>query len=385
MHDGFSDATLLDLVEHIYVAGSDPGGWQAVADRITKALPGVRFALGARLFIQGQRRLEAVALAGYDPDSVRAFLDHYQHLSPFEAPASAIPVGKVFTLPKLVSRDWLQRQVFYHEWLKPAGNITHGASIVVARGERRAMRIGIDIPDRLGELEEPCAHLLARLGPHLLRAFDLNERLEAAVATQNVLEGMLARIDGAAAILGAHGQVFAINSRTEALARAGTLVRITLANRLTFRKADDETALQRALAAALGVTGADGPCAFAVEDVAKGSANVVVLPLRAVSNGAATVVGGQQALLVIREAGAGVTAPADLLRSIYRLTPAEAAIVLQIAAGLSVADAAQVLGVSRATARNQLAAAMAKLDVHRQAELVGLIAGLAPRLDLESK
>ena len=41
-------------------------------------------------------------------------------------------------------------------------------------------------------------------------------------------------------------------------------------------------------------------------------------------------------------------------------------------------EAAQDLGVSHATARNQLAAGMAKLGVHRQAELVALLAALAP-------
>jgi DNA-binding CsgD family transcriptional regulator len=109
---------------------------------------------------------------------------------------------------------------------------------------------------------------------------------------------------------------------------------------------------------------------------------VVVLPLRTISAGAATMAAGAQALLVIREAGTGVTAPADLLRALYRLTNAEAEVVLQIAAGLSVAEAADALGVTRTTAGNQLAAAMAKLDVRRQAELVGLVAGLAPTLEL---
>ena len=166
------------------------------------------------------------------------------------------------------------------------------------------------------------------------------------------------------------------------MARAATLIKIGLGNRLTFRKPDDETAFQRALAAALGAAGSTGPCAFPVEDRAKGNANVVVLPLRAASNGAATMTAGPQALLVIREAGAAVTAPADLLRTLYRLTNAEAAVVLQIAAGVSIAEAADLLAVSRTTARNQLAAAMAKLNVHRQAELVGLVAELAPRLVL---
>jgi DNA-binding CsgD family transcriptional regulator len=330
---------------------------------------------------EGKSAFQSFASAGYNPESVKSLLDHYQSLNPYESLFAAVPVGKVVRATELVTREWLHRQIFYHEWLKPAGNLTHGASVVLARDQRRHMRIAIDIPDQFGDLEEPCAQLLVRLGPHLMRAFELNQRLEAAAATQNALEGLLARIDGAAALLGAHAQVLTINRRAEALARAATLVRIMPANRLTFPKPDYETAFQRALSAALGVVMSSGPCAFAVADRTMGNATVHVLPLRAVSGMAATFA-RPQALLVIAPTRTGITAPADLLRALYRLTNAEAALVLQIAGGLSVTEAADALGVTRTTARNQLATAMAKLDVHRQAELVGLVAGLAPRLTL---
>jgi DNA-binding CsgD family transcriptional regulator len=252
--------------------------------------------------------------------------------------------------------------------------------VVIARDGQRLMRVNFDIPDRLGHLEGPCAQLLTRLAPHLTRAFALNERLEAAVATQSVLEAMLARIDGAAAVLGPQAQVLSLNARAEALARTAALIRVTPCRRLAFQRSNHEAAFQRALAPALGVAVDSGPFAFAVETRA-GPAAVVVLPLRPAGSMAAALA-GPRALLVIREARAGVTAPVELLRALYRLTNAEAALVLQIAAGFSVTEAADALGVTRTTARNQLAAAMAKLDVHRQAELVGLVAGLAPRLDL---
>jgi len=71
-------------------------------------------------------------------------------------------------------------------------------------------------------------------------------------------------------------------------------------------------------------------------------------------------------------------------KALYGLTAAESNVVVHIAAGESVRDAAESLGVSRATLRNELVAAMAKLGVHRQAEMVGLVAGLMPRVALGS-
>jgi DNA-binding CsgD family transcriptional regulator len=64
----------------------------------------------------------------------------------------------------------------------------------------------------------------------------------------------------------------------------------------------------------------------------------------------------------------------------FHLTPAEARVVLQIAIGKSVNEAAATLGVSLTTTRNQLAAAMSKMDVHRQAELVALVNQVVSRI-----
>ena len=108
----------------------------------------------------------------------------------------------------------------------------------------------------------------------------------------------------------------------------------------------------------------------------------MLLPLRPAGGDAALTVAGPRALLVVQEARSA-SLPKDLLRSLYRLTNAEAALVLQIASGASVADAAEAGSVTLTTARNQLAAAMAKVGVNRQAELVAAIAALAPRLSLE--
>lgn len=68
--------------------------------------------------------------------------------------------------------------------------------------------------------------------------------------------------------------------------------------------------------------------------------------------------------------------PADLLVSLFDLTPAEARVAHKIAAGATVETIAETLGVSRETVRSQLKAALAKVGLTRQAELVGLLASI---------
>jgi DNA-binding CsgD family transcriptional regulator len=58
------------------------------------------------------------------------------------------------------------------------------------------------------------------------------------------------------------------------------------------------------------------------------------------------------------------------------LTPSETRLAALLARGLSIETAAMELRIARQTARNQLKSVFAKTGVHRQSELVSLIAQL---------
>ena len=375
MHDVLSDATVLELVEHVYAAGCDPSGWQRVVEEVHAQLPGI--AISTHLHVDGTNLTGHAS--GIAPEHVESYIAHYHAQNPYTGIFARMREGRVYTTTEFGTRAWVRRHPFFHEWLKPAGNFTHGASVVLARDRRRLMRVSVDIPDRLGDMEQTCALLLGRLGPHLMRAFEVNERLQATVATEHVLSGVLDRIDGAAVVLGARARVLALNRRAEDIARSGRLFRIDATARLMFRHPGTETGFQQALAVALGSLLDGAQFAF----TAPGGTSVVVLPLRPATAGAASPVAAPRALLVARQPGGTAVLPRDLLKTLYRLTNAEIEVVLQIAAGVGVAEAADALGVARATTRNQLAAAMAKMGVHRQGELVAVVAGLVPRLRLD--
>jgi DNA-binding CsgD family transcriptional regulator len=65
--------------------------------------------------------------------------------------------------------------------------------------------------------------------------------------------------------------------------------------------------------------------------------------------------------------------PADQLRRLYALTPAEAAVALRVARGEGLSAVADALGISRSTAQTHLLRIFEKTDTHRQAELVRLL------------
>ena len=64
------------------------------------------------------------------------------------------------------------------------------------------------------------------------------------------------------------------------------------------------------------------------------------------------------------------------LRSVFRLTEAEARLATQMAFGNSLESVADQFGIAKETARSQLKSVFAKTGVHRQAELVAMLAKL---------
>ncbi|TAJ27373.1 helix-turn-helix transcriptional regulator [Bosea sp. TND4EK4] len=58
------------------------------------------------------------------------------------------------------------------------------------------------------------------------------------------------------------------------------------------------------------------------------------------------------------------------------LTPGEARVTRVLTSGQSAADIARACGVSVETVRSQIRSILQKLGMHRQAELVGFLAGL---------
>jgi DNA-binding CsgD family transcriptional regulator len=70
-------------------------------------------------------------------------------------------------------------------------------------------------------------------------------------------------------------------------------------------------------------------------------------------------------------------APGEAMATLFDLTVAEARVFAQIAAGRTIVEAAEALGVQVTTVKTHLAHIFAKTDTRRQADLVKLSAALA--------
>ena len=102
----------------------------------------------------------------------------------------------------------------------------------------------------------------------------------------------------------------------------------------------------------------------------------LVIRVLAVAGPARTPFLGARALLVISDLQRRSSPEASLLAETFGLPPAERRLASTMATGISIERAADQLGLSRATVRNQLKAVFAKTATNRQSELVALLSRL---------
>jgi DNA-binding CsgD family transcriptional regulator len=81
-------------------------------------------------------------------------------------------------------------------------------------------------------------------------------------------------------------------------------------------------------------------------------------------------------VVAMRDTGCRSPLFAPRIKAIFRLAPAEADIITQLALGSDLSEIAAARGVTINTIRTQMASAMLKVGVNRQAELVATIAAM---------
>ncbi|MDO9384351.1 MAG: helix-turn-helix transcriptional regulator [Hyphomicrobiaceae bacterium] len=380
MTDRLDSEAVLDIIEHIYAAGVDPQGWPEVAELCQQLLPGCGFSL---LLSNAVNEIDGVACgAGYDPKTIEEYVTHYHAMNPYLPIIDALPSDQVAHVRDYVSRDWLLSQPFYHEWLKPAGDFIHGVTMPIrSNGTGRLLRLTYDIPSARADAEGVAAEFLGRTKTHFRRAFEVAGRLHQGGEALRLGQALLDKIAGPAFIVDASAKIAGMNARALNLLRDGRVTRPASGDRLSFFSARAESLFQRLLQGATTITQVSAPSGFLV-DIAGVQNPVIVLPLPSGAPGAPGAAGRRLALVQIgrREP---VVPSSELLRSLYNLTRAEAGVVQRVAAGEAIKDIAEANDTSQSTVRNQLQSAMQKLGVHRQAELVGVLAGLTPRLSLD--
>ncbi len=355
-----------DLIDQVYEAAFVPEVWNAVLGRMASMSEGfgtVLFTLNASDF----RWLSSPAIQEDMAEFVRSWANRNTRSARVLAKRHAGFVGEL----DIYTRAELDAEPMYTEFLRPRG-LGWGAATIVQVTTGDTLIFSMERKLARGPVEQPFIDRLDALRPHLARAalIAARLRLERAKAAADTLQAM----GLAAAVLGGSGRVLASNSLLDKVTTqiiSGADGRLILASRTA----------NAMLAEALGRL-ESGTLAAHVQSIPlpatseHAPAIIHLLPIRGVAH---DIFAGGLTLAVVTQIAPGNVVAAEVLESLFDLSPAEARVARGIGAGQTIETLADALGVSRETIRNQLKAVFDKTGVNRQGDLIGLLAKSSPK------
>ena len=206
----------------------------------------------------------------------------------------------------------------------------------------------------------------------LARGMELSARLGASEIERNLYSSVMDRLSVGVVIIDLNGRILKCSATAEEALAARDGLQIQ-AGKLRATCAKEDRELQGAMkAAAQSVIDGEFSATRGLSlTKLSGSRNlgVIVQPVAGKSGQ------GQPASVVvyIRDPEANSEVEGELVRQLFDLTPAEAAVARRLTAGLTLEDAAASLAISRNTARAHLRSIFSKSGITRQTELVRLM------------
>ena len=345
-------------------AALEPARWNAAMEVAYRIIGGS----GAAIFpIEG--RLPLVPHSESMAEGFEIYLrDGWIHRDERYRGAEVMIRKGVITEFDFISPDEMKRHPYYQEFLAPLG-FKWFAGVLLAAGPDR-WSLSFQRTEAEGPFSQEEQDQLAQLSKRLSAAPALARALGFSAGSA-ALEAF--EFSGTAvALLNRAGEVIRLNRQAEALLGSGICVE---KKRLVAETRDATEALDRALHALLWHSLS-----------ARFMAPVLLprpgrRPLIAHAVGLASIAINPfaecRALVVLNDPESTKPPPEHQLSIIFGLSKSEAKLCAKLARGETLETAAEALGIAKSTARNQLKAVFDKTDVHRQAELVRLIATLA--------
>jgi len=359
-----------EFLDLVYGAAVEPGSWTQVIERFAD-LMGAAQAWMPNLNLRDGSG-DGI-LARIDPRKQDAYFDYYATVNPFFA-AETVPANDPWPLTITTDEDTFLKEEFvrteyYNDFLRPQG--IHAAAIVrLTRHDGVETTLNLGRPEHRGQFEAEDLRIGALLQPHVVRSLTVSRSLAAQCQFTGSLAEVLDRAAHGLFLVDAAGQLRHANREAERLLAQRDGLRVT-GGRLSAG-GDLGQRLEALIHRAAGrdAHGRSGGSMMMTTPLGGRSLSLTVAPL---SGERALSPFGPWVLVCVTDLSANVKLPEQALRELFGLTAAEARVALALFEGASPREAAESLGVSVITVRNQLASVFEKTETHRQADLVRLM------------
>lgn len=356
----------------LYQAAVDDGAWPAALT----TLGDLTSSIGGHLLIWDKMSRTPLDSFMGDrfPEVNPVYLAYYGAIDPRLQLVMTMPVGKVFACHHHFDADFVRHNEFYNDFLLP-NDARYVAGCRLLETDGLTAILGLHRSPRHEPFENADIEQLERLLPHLARAVTVRERLRAAETESAITQAALDRMTTAVIVVTDAGVVRVMNDAARQLVRLGDAL-LLRRGRLSARRQAEEALLLGLIvdAANAAARGGAGGGSVALSREHGGSYATLVVPLQP---GHEAVPAEEPAALVLLTDPAA-TSPTfgRTLVDLYGLSQAEARLAVLLAQDLTLREAADERGVGIETVRSQLRSVLHKCGVHRQADLVRLLARL---------
>ena len=375
--------TFSKVVELIYDCALNPNRWIDTADMIAQLV-------GAEICLLGVHDMKNVHHGvmfrprGVDESYERLYAEKYAAINPHSVPITLLPVGKVVTTRHdQFDEQEVLRSRFYQEFMKPQG-IFETIGFNVLRTEQRmgwlaANRL-LDQP-RYGDAE---VRLLTLLSPHVCRAITISDALNLKTIRSEALEVTLNALISGVYLADFLGRIVYTNRAAEQQIENGKVLRIENKRLVPIdrmARARLATVIDEAIAdeAAIPRSG------FSVALPAREGGGLVaaVLPLHGGERRNLCGAFAAMAAIFVQDPVVVPRFPGEAFAKLYGLTGSELRTLLAMAPGLSVKEAAELLGIGDTTTRTHLQHIHEKTGTSKQTELLHLFMSSTPPIKAE--
>ena len=361
-----------DIVGLVYDSALDPERWPAALERITRALRFHNASLSLMDLRSGAFPLNITSGIG-EPWLGRMAQYGQEVIDQWGGPEklAAYPLDEPAVLSWVNPAAASESNRYYVEWSRPQ-RLIDLVGIALARDAQMIGSLGLGRHESEGPIRQADVDAARLLVPHLHRAVAISRLLDLRQVTASSFETVLRRLSSAVFLVSADLELLWSNpagdellAATDALAhRSGRFWLCQPAARAAFARA-----VAQLLGADVAAThGYDVP--IYLED-----GRLLTLYVIPIETGPSE--SRPRAVAVMAGPRGQQRDPCDVVGSLFGLTPSERRVLAGIAQGITISEIAARLHVGPATVRTHLLRVFDKTGVHRQPELVALVASFA--------
>ena len=317
----------------------------------------------------GTSRIARIFEYGFDEGRLQLYLDEHAG-NKLMAAAHLKPVDEIFTVPSLVDEREHFESRFYREWCKPQ-NLRHYMGVNVLKTTQRCACLSINRTERQATFGKADLGFLRLLAPHLRRTLRVSDALALGATASQALEATLDALVSGVFLVDGEGRVVYMNRAGEDLIRAGDALRI-----VDRRLSPTSPAARGSMTSAIAAAGAGTTVALPA-----GNTTGLIASILPLDRGQRQNLSRPFAVTVaifVQHPTATPILPGEAFAKLYRLTGAELRVLLAMAPGLGVKDAAVMLGIAEVTARTHLQHIYSKTGTSKQTELLNLLKNSIP-------